>query len=280
LKNTVRLNRKGRVIYMPYVKVNDIQMYYELHGSGETIVFLNGILANTSSWMYQVPYFSKQFQVLLLDFRGQGMSEKPLMEYPMEIHADDIKALMHELKISSAHIVGISFGGEVALIFAMKYPNMVKSLTVSCAVSHVDQVIKAMVERWLIAARLRSGKYLFQTIYPDIFSDEFMEKKWDLISSTAPFYDTTVDIDAFIELLKGFLRLNITSDLPKIKCPTLIIAAEKDKIKPPRYSKIIHSKIVGSHFVVIKNSGHTVIWERPEEFNKRVLRFIQTKTVG
>ncbi|MEM3577476.1 MAG: alpha/beta hydrolase [Candidatus Bathyarchaeia archaeon] len=260
---------------MPYATINNIKMYYELHGTGETIVFLNGILANTSSWMNQVPYFAKQFQILLLDFRGQGKSEKPLMKYPMELHADDLKALMQELKISSAHIVGISFGGEVALIFAVKYPKMVKSLTVSCAVSHVDPVVKAIVERWLIAARLRSGKYLFQAVYPDIFSDEFIEKRWDFISNTAPLYDTSVDIDAFIELLKGFMQLNITSELYRIKKPTLVIAAENDKIKPPKYSRIIHSKIPKSRFVIIKNSGHAVIWERPEEFNNLVLRFIK-----
>ncbi|MEM3596756.1 MAG: alpha/beta hydrolase [Candidatus Bathyarchaeia archaeon] len=260
---------------MPYAKINDIQMYYELHGAGETIVFLNGILANTSSWMNQVPYFAKQFQTLLLDFRGQGKSEKPLMKYPMELHVEDLRALMQKLKIQSAHIVGISFGGEVALIFATRYPEMVKSLIVSCAVSHVDPVVKAIVERWLIAARLRSGKYLFQAVYPDIFSDEFIEKRWDFVSGTAPIYDTAVDIDAFIELLKGFMQLNITPELYKIKKPTLIIAAENDKIKPPKYSKIIHNKIQGSRFVAIKNSGHAVIWERPEEFNNIALQFIK-----
>jgi 3-oxoadipate enol-lactonase len=164
------------VIQMPYAKINDIQMYYELHGTGETIVLLNGILANTSSWMNQVLSFAKQFQILLLDFRGQGKSEKPLMKYPVALHAEDLRALLQELKIPNAHIAGISFGGEVALIFALKYPEMVKSLIVSCAVSHVGPALKAIVERWLVAARLRSGKYLFQTIYPDIFSDEFIEK--------------------------------------------------------------------------------------------------------
>jgi pimeloyl-ACP methyl ester carboxylesterase len=263
------------VIQMPYAKINDIQMYYELHGTGETIVLLNGILANTSSWMNQVLSFAKQFQILLLDFRGQGKSEKPLMKYPVALHAEDLRALLQELKIPNAHIAGISFGGEVALIFALKYPEMVKSLIVSCAVSHVDPALKAIVERWLVAARLRSGKYLFQTIYPDIFSDEFIEKNWDFISGTAPIYDTAVDIDAFIELLKGFMQLNITSELYRIKKPTLIIAAENDKIKPPKYSKIIHNEIPGSRFVVIKNSGHTVIWERPEEFNSIVLKFIK-----
>jgi len=262
---------------MPYAQVNGVKLYYELHGKGETVVFLNGILANTLSWMYQLPFFSKQFQVLLLDFRGQGKSEKPHASYPMDIHADDLKALLDYLKVKKVNLVGISFGAEVALIFATKYPKMLKSLVVACAVSHVDSAVKAKAERWLIAARLRSGKYLFELVYPDVFSDDFILKKWDFISSTAPFYDTSVDIDAFSELLKSFMQLNITPNLSKIKTPTLVIAAEKDKIKPLQYSKIIHSKIAGSKLVKIKGAGHTVIWEKPEEFNNLVFDFIKNQ---
>lgn len=193
----------------------------------------------------------------------------------MEMHADDLKTLMDHLNIDKVHLVGISFGGEVALIFATKYPERVKSLVVACAVSHISPAVKAMAERWLIAARLRSGKYLFETVYPDVFSDGFIEKKWEFINSTAPFYDTAVDIDAFIELLRGFMQLNVTPKLSKIKTPTLVIAAEKDKLKPPKYSQIIHEKIPGSEFVIIKKSGHTVIWEKPEEFNTIVSDFIK-----
>lgn len=263
------------VEFVPYADVNGVKIYHELYGKGETVIFLNGILANTLSWINQVPFFSKRFQVLLLDFRGQGKSEKPTMKYPMEMHADDLKALMDHLKMDRVHLVGTSFGGEVALIFAIKHPERLKSLVTACAVSYISPAVKAMAERWLMAARLRSGKYLFEAVYPDVFSDEFIEKKWEFISSTAPFYDTSVDMDAFMELLKGFMELNITTELNKIKTPTLVIAAEKDKIKPPKYSQIIHENIAGSEFVIIKESGHTVIWEKPEEFNTIVLGFIK-----
>lgn len=261
---------------MPYAEVNGVNLYYEMHGRGEAVVFLNGILANTSSWMYQTPFFSKQYQVLLFDFRGQGKSEKNLAGHSMTTHADDLKALLGHLKIRKVNVVGISFGAEIALIFATKYPKITRSLVIACATSRVDSAVKARAERWLVAARLRSGRYLFESVYPDVFSDEFILKKWDLVSSTAPFYDTSVDIDAFGELLKGFMQLNITSSLSKIKMPTLVIAAEEDKIKPPRYSEIIHNEISGSKLAKIKGAGHTVIWEKPDEFNKLVFDFIKS----
>jgi pimeloyl-ACP methyl ester carboxylesterase len=259
---------------MPYAQVNGCKIYYELDGEGDTVVLLNGILASTQSWANQVSFFAKKFQVLLMDFRGQAKSEKPTIKYPMTLHADDVRALLDSLKFKRAHFVGVSFGAEVALIFAARYPEMVKSLVAACAVSHVDSVVRSVAERWLVAARLRSGKYLFQTVYPDLFSDRFIRENRDFINSTAPFYDTTVDIDAFIELLRGFLQLNVTSDLPKIKAPTLVIAAENDRIKSRRYAEIIHKGIAGSKLHEVKDSGHTVVWEKPEEFNKLVCDFI------
>jgi len=263
---------------IPYADLNGIKMYYELHGKGQTVAFLNGILANTSSWMNQVPLFSKQFQVLLLDFRGQGMSEKPPMKYNMDMQADDLKSLLDHLKIDKLHVVGVSYGAEVGLIFAIKHPERLRSLVAACPVSHMNRSLKAIAERWLIAARLRSGKYLFQTVYPDIFSDEFIEKRWEFVNNTAPLYDS-VDMDAFIELLKGFMELNIKAELSKIKTPTLIMAAEKDKIKPPKYSEEINEEIPSSEFIIIKNSGHTVTWEKPEEFNSVVLGFTEKWSV-
>jgi 3-oxoadipate enol-lactonase len=259
---------------MPYINVNDVKIYYETHGKGDTIVFLNGILANTSSWMKQVAFFSRRFRVILLDFRGQGNSDKPATKYPMEMHAEDVKALLDHLGISSVHMVGISFGGEVALVFAAKYPERLRSLVVACAVSHVTPSVKTLADRWLVAARLRSGKDLFEIVCPDLFSDEFIKSNWDFVNSTAPLYDVGIDIDAFIELLKGFMQLNIAPRLSRIRTPTLVIAAEQDKLKPEHYSKAIHEHITGSKFVIIKKSGHTVIWERPEEFNVTVADFI------
>ena len=93
------------VAFVPYATVNGVKIYYELLGKGQTVVFLNGILANTQSWMNQAPFFSKKFRVLLLDFRGQGNSEKPVMKYAMETHADDVKALIEHLGLTKIQMV-------------------------------------------------------------------------------------------------------------------------------------------------------------------------------
>ena len=264
---------------MPYASVNGARIYYEVHGEGEPVIFLNGILANTASWAFQLPVFSREFEVILMDFRGQGRSDKPRMRYTMEMHADDVRALLDHLDVQRAHVVGISYGAEVGMIFALRYPERVRSLVVACAVSHVDRPMRLRADRWLMAARLRSGRFLFLTVVPDIYSDEFLEERWEFVRTTAPRFDE-VDFDAFIELLKSFLELDITDELDKIRAPTLVIAGGEDRVKPPRYSRLIHERIPNSEFVIIEGAGHVVVWEKPAEFNSVVLSFLKKHSGG
>ncbi|TET12407.1 MAG: alpha/beta fold hydrolase, partial [Candidatus Thorarchaeota archaeon] len=98
---------------MPFSKVNGINIYYEIHGEGESVIFGNGIFQNTLGWVNQLPVFSKEYQVILYDMRGQGQSEKPEDPYSFEIHAEDQKALLQNLGISKVHHVGISYGAEL-----------------------------------------------------------------------------------------------------------------------------------------------------------------------
>ena len=112
---------------MPKITVNNIEIYYELHGSGdETLVLNNGVIASTATWAYQLPAFTPHFRVLLYDMRGQGQSQKWAegdAEYTWGVHADDLAALLNALDIPKAHVGGISYGGELTLYFALHYPE-------------------------------------------------------------------------------------------------------------------------------------------------------------
>jgi len=84
---------------MPRITVNNIDLYYELHGpeDGEVIVLSNGIMMSTASWYFQTQALSKHFRVLLYDCRGMWQSDHPEGPYSMELHADDLAALLDAL---------------------------------------------------------------------------------------------------------------------------------------------------------------------------------------
>ena len=104
------------------------KVYYELHGEGEPILVLNGIMMSTESWNAFKPSFSKDNLLILVDFFDQGRSDRLDFEYKHDLQVDLLKALLEHIKIDRVNVVGISYGSAVALQFVLKYPRCVRRL--------------------------------------------------------------------------------------------------------------------------------------------------------
>jgi len=117
---------------MPTVKVNDVNLYYEVSGQGAPLILIMGLRRNVSWWYQQIPDLSQHFRVIAFDNRGAGRSDKPVMEYSISLFADDTAGLMNALGIKTAHILGISMGGYIAQELAIRHPEMVRSLILGC----------------------------------------------------------------------------------------------------------------------------------------------------
>lgn len=113
---------------MGLIKVNGIDMYYEIHGSGEPLVLIEGLGYATWMWYEQIEVLSKHFKVIVFDNRGVGKTEMPDEEYTIELFAADTAELLDALEIKKAHILGVSMGGYVAQEFALRYPEYVDKL--------------------------------------------------------------------------------------------------------------------------------------------------------
>jgi 3-oxoadipate enol-lactonase len=161
---------------MPKVEANGIQLYYELHGpaDAEVLVLSNGVLMSTASWAFQTPVLSRDYRLLLYDCRGMWQSDHPPGPYSMDLHADDLAALLDALRIARAHIAGTSYGAEVSMVFALKYPKRTKSLIVTAAVSHLDPLLAGLADIWIEAARARDPELLFKVVYPLTFAEEWL----------------------------------------------------------------------------------------------------------
>ncbi len=260
---------------MPKVRVSDIHIYYELHGpkEAEVLVLSNGILMSTASWVFQTAELSKHIRLLLYDCRGMWQSDHPPGPYSMEQHADDLAGLLDALGIQKAHIGGISYGGEVSMTFALRYPDRTLSLIVADAVSHVDPWLRTVVEGWIAAARTKDPKALFNATVPWNFSPHFIQEHPDLMAQALERY-ALLDYDAFIKLCESFLRLDIKERLKEIKAPTCVIVGEQDLLKGRRYAEEIAQSISGAEFHIIPKAGHATCWEDPKAFNSIILGFL------
>lgn len=260
---------------MPTLQVNGTELYYELHGpeNAEVLALSNGVLMSTASWGLQIPELAKHYRLLLHDCRGMWRSAHPAGPYTMELHADDLAALLTALEIEQAHLGGISYGAELSLAFALKYPTRTRSLVLASAVSHSDPVLAGLIGGWIAAARLKDAALLYQVSYPLNFSDRYLTANRAALEAASKRYEQ-LDLEAVLELLLCFQRLNLTAELKQIRVPTLVLVGEEDLLKPRKYSERIAHEIPGAELVVVPEAGHALCLEQPGVFNALVLGFL------
>jgi len=264
---------------MPLLDTPDgAHLYYEVHGEGEPVLFLSGIMMNTLSWASYVPEISKKCQLILLDFRDQGQSSRMQREYTLDIHIDDVLLLINSLNLEKVHLLGLSYGGQVALKFAISYPDRLKSLMLlnvnSVLTNHLSEIGRA----WETAAELYDGEKFFQLAIPFIYSRAFYERSLDMLHERQEMFKTMLTkewFDAFIRLSHSVQGYHVPSDdLRKIETPTLLIGAEDDMITPAKLMETMHESIKNAEFVVIPDAGHGAFLERANEYLTLVSGFL------
>jgi len=269
------------VIYMAFFEREGIKLFYEVRGntnSHEAILFLNGVMASTSSWTGITPVFeAHEFSIILHDFRGQLRSDKPSGPYTFDMHVEDVLALMDYLDIEQAHFIGTSYGGEVGMRFAATYPNRVKTLSVIGSVSELDEKLIHFIKSWKHVAKSYDGEAFFWTMMPSIYHTTYIKSNLEEMEKRAATMNLIPKeyFDGQITLYDTFIQdVTMTNSLHKITCPSLIISGEDDILKPVKFSKIIANNIPNSEYVIIPDSAHVTIFEKPKTLQTILLGFI------
>lgn len=265
---------------MSRIKVNGVEINYHLDGEGqETIVLLNGIMMSTASWADFVSIYTKNnYRLLRVDFRDQGLSDKYEEDYDISIHVDDLRALLTELNINEKiHLLGVSYGGMVAMLFALKYPELLSSLILSNTVARVTNYLQAVSDLWEEAAKFNNGKLFFKLSMPLIYSDDFYNRRLDWLKEREKTFDGLLDeswFESLIRLSKSSKEFDVTDKIGQIQLPTLLIAGNRDIITPVYEMNKIAEQIPDAKMVIIERAGHASFYEKMDEFNSAVLGFI------
>jgi 3-oxoadipate enol-lactonase len=260
---------------MPYQSVNRIQLYYEWHGDAAAfpLVLINGLLADTTGWMFQTEPYATHFRLLLYDCRGQGQSATPPGPYPTDQHAQDLVALLDALGVQQTHLVGLSNGGAVAMTVAATYPERVARLVVADSYAHSDLLIHAKLTSWLQALEHGGLSLRFDVATPWVWGQTFLAANRHLL---APLREkaASTDAEAVRGLLSGALDYDIRDQLGAIRAPTMVLVGEEDLLTPPWYAREICTAIDGAQLCVIPQAGHALPIERPALFNALTLDFL------
>lgn len=260
-----------------------VELYYEDHGSGEPVVILNGIFMSCASWQAFVPSFAERNRLLLLDLVDQGRSGKLDHDYTQEVQERAVLAFLDHLGLASAALVGISYGGEVAMRVASRHPDRVTKLVLSNTCAYTSPWLRDIGRSWEHAMNTHDGHVFFSTCIPIVYSPAFYEANHDWISAREDLFVqvfTPETYDAFARLTRSAETHDERAGLGAITAPTLVISSEWDYVTPlPNQTELV-AAIPGAGHAMIQHAGHAAMYEKPAEFTALVLGFVNHQTTG
>ncbi len=251
---------------MPDFVAHGARLRYEISGgTGPVVVLLNGIAMSIGHWKPFIEALGGNYRVLCHDMKGQTLSDRPKGDYSLEGHAEDLAALMDHLSIPKAHIVGTSYGSEVGMAFAIAHPEKCMSLAVIDGVSELDPLLRATAESWMAAALLHP-RVFYKVLLPWTYSSDYIAANAHALAARE---DAVASLPAdwfegFASLCRAFLAIDLTPELHRITCPTLVLVGEKDILKHEGFAAIIAKVIRGSTLEILPGLGHASVIERPD----------------
>ena len=265
---------------MPNLKIENIELYYQVEGKGNPLLLIAGLGSDSQSWATILPELSKHFSVITPDNRGVGRTKTNNAEISIRKIADDCIALIKHLGFKSINLLGHSMGGFVALDIAIRYPEFVSNLILASTSSFNSERNIALFNDWV--SFLESGmdlKLWFRNIFYWLFTKEFFKNETllDVAIQFAIEYPYPQNKDDFKNQVKAISEFNCQERISEINLKTLIINGEDDILFSPNESKKSLQMINGAEFSVIENAAHSIFIENPKGFNDCVLSFLKNQ---
>ena len=233
-----------------YLNIRGFKLYYEVYGKGEPLLMIHGNSGSISSFINQIPFFSKNYKVIAVDSRAQGKSLDTGDSLSFEMMADDFSALLDALQIDSCNVLGWSDGGINGLLLAIRHPDKVKKLAITGA------------NLWPDSTAISGADYLWGMRYYDTLGK--MPQTPEIINTRK-----LVKLDAF--------EPHITKEqLQQIKCPTLVIGGDHDIILP-EHTLLIAKLIPDAYLWILPNSSHSTLFDYKDQFNEVVGDFLSNR---
>jgi 3-oxoadipate enol-lactonase len=250
-------------------------LHVEEHGSGDVVLFHQGLGQGAWAWRYQASIFAQRFRTIVFDTRGTGRSTVPDEPYGIpELAADAAQILDGR----PAHILGFSMGGYVALTLALTRPELARSLVLAGTGAggpgrvprpeHVREAFEAALGLPPEEQRRATMPYTLSAGWPEANPERFEE----ILAATLEHPTPLKTIETHMAACYAFYDQAV--EVEEISAPVLVVHGAEDVIVPTENGRILARRLPNARYVEVAGRGHNLQLEDPETFNELVLGFL------
>ena len=263
---------------MPYARSTDgIRLHYEVLGRSNAtpVLLIQGLGADKHGWDMQRLPLALQYRVIALDNRGAGRSDKPFGHYSLEQMAADAIAVLDQVGVEKAHIVGASMGGAITQIIGLRYPERVMSLTLACTACRNHPWRRELLNSWATSAGERGMGAMAREAARWVIGPRSFRRLLPAFGWLGPLAMGRTT-HAFVSQVKAILDIDdsISDQLAYVTAPTLVLVGNQDILTPRGDSEEIAERMPNAELVVISGAAHGFMVEHATTFNRVLLEFL------
>jgi len=263
---------------MPYARSTDgIRLHYEVLGRSNAtpVLLIQGLGADKHGWDMQRLPLALQYRVIALDNRGAGRSDKPFGHYSLEQMAADAIAVLDQVGVEKAHIVGASMGGAITQIIGLRYPERVMSLTLACTACRNHPWRRELLNSWATSAGERGMGAMAREAARWVIGPRSFRRLLPAFGWLGPLAMGRTT-HAFVSQVKAILDVDdsISDQLAYVTAPTLVLVGNQDILTPRGDSEEIAERMPNAELVVISGAAHGFMVEHATTFNRVLLEFL------
>jgi len=264
---------------MPLLQRGAFATYFEEAGQGEPVVLICGFGAELQAWRFNLPELGKHFRVLTFDNRGAGRSSAPDEPYSLEQMADDAIAVLDQVGVQQAHVVGASMGGAITQLIGLKYPERVISLTLACTACRNHPWRRELLHSWAAAANERGMGAMTHLAARWVIGPRSFRRLLPAFGWLGPLALGRT-AHAFVSQVNAILDIDetVAERLGEVTSPTLVLVGNQDILTPRGDSEEIAERLPNAELVVISGAAHGFMVEHATTFNKVLFEFLSRVT--
>ena len=252
---------------------NGIDIHYTIEGDGPVVTMSHALGCNLTLWDAQAQALSGRYRVLRYDTRGHGRTSAPPEAYSLEQMADDLYGLLTGLGIASTHFVGISMGGMIGQIFALRYPSAVRSLILCSTTSRYPAAARSVWAERIRSIETNGMEPLVEPALDRWFTAPFREGHQDVMNGVRTMIRSTPP-QGYIGCCHAIPAIDVTDRLGEVRCPTLVISGQEDPGTPVAMAQEICAAIPSSTLAVLPSASHLCNLEQSDAFTRVLLDFL------